>query len=350
MSNLNNLIPRIESRTHCGVVLDVSPNRFDSGSASFGSIFIDEDNPNTLFLFYSGATNGQMRNSAIGLATSKNGLQFGKESKDPILRGSPKSFCHIQAVAPVVTKIQNRFFMVLSGKPSLNSPRRVGMAYADDLNGPWHIIGEIIKPAQFWEGNEIDNGPSIAKIDKETILVYYSSITSPRAFDILAILRRYAIRRIGILKVRIRGTSPSQIETMRFSGNPLKYLNGPKGSWNESVFCPGYIKLNEKHYLFPAASTCSVGFPYPQYIGMVTSSSPYFQKETSQTRKIIEGPSEKTQIIPNIKGKIALDTPAPYLDAERQKLSLYYSVADRANDVWKIALTTFDLNGKFKTK
>ena len=343
---MNDIILRKESRAHYGVVLDISPNRFDSGSASFGSIFIDEDNPNTLFLFYSGAPNGQMRDSAIGLATSKNGLQFRKESKEPLLRGTTKSFCAKQALMPIVTKIHNRFYMVLSGKPSIDSSRRIGIAYADDPKGQWRIIGELIKPTRLWEGNGIDNGPSIVKIDAETIILYYSSIMSPKAYDVFAFLRRYPIRKIGILKVRIRGTSHSSIEAMRFSGNPLKHLNGPKGSWNESVFCPGYIKLNGTHYLFPAASTYSVGFPYKQYIGMVTGDSPYFQKKPSQIRKLIDGPSEKSQIIPNIRGEIALDTPTPYLNAEKRKVFLYYSVADRArarNEIWKIALTTFDL-------
>ena len=166
---------------------------------------------------------------------------------------------------------------------------------------------------------------------------------SRKAWDIFAFLRHYPIRRIGILKVRIRGVSPSSIEAMRFSGTPLNHLNGPKNTWNESVFCPGYIKLEGTHYLFPAASTYSVGFPYKQYIGMVTGNSPHFLKETSPPTKLIDGPAEKSQIIPNIKSEIALDTPAPYFDAEKRKLFLYYSVADRANESWKTALTTFDL-------
>lgn len=337
-----------ENRTHHGVVLDTSRRGFDRAAACYGSIFLHEDDPKNLFLFYAGAKDTQWSHSTIGMAVSNDAFNFQKMRSNPILEGSPKSFCHKEALSPVVTRVGNRFYMVLSGKPTVKASRRIGIAYADDPKGPWRIIGELIKPTQFWEGNAIDNGTSIVKLDDETILIYYSSITSPKAFDIFTILRRYPIRRIGILKVRIRGTSLSNIEALRFSGNPLKHLNGPKGSWNESVFSPGSIQLNGTRYLFPAASTYSVGFPYKQYIGLATSNSPYFPKNASQTTKLIDGPTEKSQIIPDIKSEIALDTPAPYLDAEKRKLFLYYSVADRANEVWKIALTTFDLNGKFK--
>ena len=336
----------LSNKTHYGVVLNVSSNEFDRGSVAFGSIFINEDDLSNVFLFYSGAHDSQWSHSAIGLAISDDRLKFRRISSNPVLEGDFRSFCCREVTTPAVIRLGNRFYMVFSGRASLKASRRIGIAYAGDPKGPWHIIGELIKPTQFWEGNGIDNGPSIVKLDDETILLYYSSLTSPKAYDIFTLLRRYPIRRIGILKVRIRGTSLSNIEAMRFSGNPLKHLNGPKRSRNESVFCPGYIKLNDTHYLFPAASTYSVGFPYKQYIGMVAGNSPYFPKETSQTRKLIDGPSEKNKIIPNIKSEIALDTPSPYLDVEKHKLFLYYSVADRAREMWKIALTTFDLEEK----
>lgn len=336
----------LKNKIHYGIVLNVSLDGFDKGSVAFGSIFINEDDRHRVFLFYSGAQDAQWSHSTIGLAVSNDAFEFRKMGSNPVLEETPRSFCYKEALTPAVTQVGNRFYMLFSGKPSLKAPRRIGIAYSDDPKGPWRIIGELIKPSYFWEGNGIDNGSSIVKIDDETIAVYYSSLMSPKAYDIFTFLRRYPIRRIGILKVRIRGTSRSSIEAMRFSGNPLKHLNGPKGSWNESVYCPGYIKLNDTHYLFPSASTYSVGFPYKQYIGMVTDDSPYFQKEPSRTEKLIDGPSEKSQIIPNIKSEIALDTPAPYLDIEKQKLFLYYSVADRIrarNEIWKIALTTFDL-------
>lgn len=330
-------------RSHDGIVLDVSQNDFDKGSVAFASIFVDHDDPNNVFLFYTGAQDAQWSHSAIGLAVSNGTFRFRKISSNPILEGTSDSFCSAEAVTPAITRVGNRSYMVFSGRPSLKVSRRIGIAYADDPKGPWHILGEILKPTHRWEGMHIDNGPSLVKLDETTFLIFYSNVTTPSKFDIFAFLRRYPIRRIGIAKIRIRGSSPSQIEVYKHSANPLKHLNGAKGSWNESVFCPGYFQLNEIHYMIPAASICSIGFPYKQFIGIASSNTPYFNKSHTQIEKLIDGPSEKSKIIPNIKSQICLDSPSPLLDKDKRKLFLYYSVADRADYVWKIALTTFDL-------
>jgi len=331
-------------RNHKGVVLDTSPYGFDKGSTTCGSLFKDEDDPSNLLLFYAGALDAGWSHAAIGLATSRDGLAFTKMSNDPIFEGTPGSFCVKEALTPVVTRMKNKFYMIFSGKASAKASRKLGIAYADDPKGPWSLIGELIKPRFMWESHDIDIGPSVVRLDDETVLIFYSSLTSVRVFDVATLLRGHIVRRIGILKVRIRGTSRSSIDAFRFAGNPLRHLNGPKGSWNESVFCPGHMELKGVHYLFAATSTYSIGFPYRQFIGVLTSYSPYFQKNASQISRLIDGPAEKSQIIPNIKKDIALDSPAPYFDLDKGRLFLYYSVADRANEVWKIALTTFDLD------
>ena len=336
---------KIKSCTHKKLVLDVSSNGFDKGSASFGSIFVDDEDSENLFLFYSGAEDAQWSHSAIGLAMSKDGLNFRKMSKHPVFKGPRDSFCSVESIAPAVTRIGNRFFMVFSGRSSRKVSRRIGIAYADDPKGSWHVIGEILKPTHLWEGVHIDNGPTLVKLDARTFLVFYSNIMTPSKLDIFAFLRRYPIRRIGIAKVRIRGPSLSQIEVNKLPMNPLKHLNGSRGGWNESVFCPGYFQLNETHYLMPAASTYSIGFPYKQYIGIVSSNTQFFNKSETHIEKLIDGPSEKSQIIPNIKSELALDSPSSLLIKDQGKLFLYYSVADRADYIWKIALTTFDLAG-----
>lgn len=331
-----------KSRNHYGVVLNATQGGFDRGSASFGSTFFDEDQ-DTMLLFYTGASDVKWSRSAIGLASSKNGLEFKRIGNDPLLEGNSGSFCYVHAMAPAVTRIENRFYMILSGKPSTKSFRRIGIAYSDDPKGPWHVISELIKPSGLWEGADIDNGSSIVKLSNDTILAFYSNVTSWKWYDIFSMWRRYPVRRIGIMKIRIRGTSRSSIEVHKYSGNPLKHLNGSKGGWNESLFCPGYFQLRKIHYLLPSASTYSVGFPYRQYIGVVASSSPYFSRSMSHSRKLIDGPSEKRFIIPGIEGEIALDWAAPYLKEDEGKLFLYYSVMDRADQKWKTALTTFDL-------
>jgi len=337
----------LKTRIHRGIVLDVSHDGFDKAAACFGSIFSDSDDPKISYLFYTGALDAGWSQAAIGLATSNDGFKFQKVGKTPILGGTLGSFCQQKALVPAVTRIGNRFYMVFSGSSMSKPSRRIGIAYADDLKGPWHIIGELIKPSFLWEGKAIDNAPSLVKLDDETILVYYCSVTSPKAYDVFAFLRGYPIRRIGILKLRIRGTSLSRIEALRFKGNPLRHLNGDKGSWNESLFCPGYIRLNEVSYLFPAAATYSMGFlnKPSDSIGMVTSNSPYFNKGISKIERLIDGPAEKSQILPLLKGEIELDTPVPLVNWEEKKLFLYYSVVDQTDQVWKTALTTFNLGG-----
>lgn len=338
----NKYIP-LSNKAHHGIVLDVSANGFDRCSVDFGSIFVDEDDPCVIFLFYSGTQDTRWSRSALGLAVSTDAFTFQKISNDPILEGDSRSFSCREAFTPAVTRIGNRFYMVFSGRPSAKTSRRIGIAYADDPKGPWRIIGEILKPTYLWEGVHLDNGPALVKLDEKTFLVFYSNIMTPSKLDILAFLRRYPIRRIGIAKVRIRGPSLSEIEVYKLPMNPLKHLNGARGCWNESVFCPGYFQQNEMHYLVPAASTYSVRFPYKQYIGIVSSSTQFFSKSQNHIQKMIDGPSEKSQIIPNIKSEIALDSPSPLVIKDKGKLFLYYSVTDRADYVWKIALTTFDL-------
>jgi len=332
----------LSKKVHHGIVLDVSQNGFDRGSVDFGSIFVNGDDPSVMFLFYCGTLDAEWSRSTIGLAVSNGGFKFRRTSDSPILEGDSDSFCHRQAFTPAVTRVGNRFYMVFSGSRCSDKPRRIGIAYADDPKGPWRIIGEILKPTHLWEGVHLDNGPTLVKLDETTFLIFYSNITTPHNLDIFARLRRYPIRRIGIAKIRIRGPSLSQIEVNKLS-TPLKHLNGARGNWNESVFCPGYFQVNETRCLVPAASTYSVGFPYKQYIGIVTSNSPFFNRSQTRIKKLIDGPSEKSQIIPSIKSEIALDSPSPLIIKGKGKLFLYYSVADRVDYVWKIALTTFDL-------
>jgi hypothetical protein len=330
----------VEKRIHKGVILDVSDGRFDSGAATFATVFVDEEDSDNTYLFYTGAEDTQWSHTSIGLATSTDGIKFRKANKlNPIIENQKASFCSKEAFTPAVTRVGSHFYMILAGKPSIRKSRRIGIAYADDPKGPWRIIGKLIKPKKYWEGNDIDLGPCIAKINQRELIVYYSNVSSKWPLNTL-FGSRFLSRKIGILKLKI--TSPSSIEAYRYEGNPLKHLNGAKGSWNEWLFCPGYLRIQDVHYLFPAASTHFTGFPHKQYgkhrIGMVTDSSPYFQ-EPRQISILIDGPTEKNKIMSTIAREIALDTPCPLLS--KNKLFLYYAVMDRADHIWKTALTVF---------
>lgn len=343
----------IRNLHHHGLILAQGPRgSWDEGAASLGCAFVDPDDPSKVLLFYSGASDIRWSHGAIGLAISNDGFNFRKINDNPIVDGSSDLFYAKEAVFPAVTKIRNKFYMIFTCRSSDTYPRLLGIAYAEDLKGPWNVIGKLKKPCYAWEGNNIDNGPGIAHLSEDTILIYYSSLSQRITFrDIIAKgLRRLHIpfpyfcftRRIGILKVKIRGTTRSRIEALRHLNNPLGHLNGPRGSWSESLFCPGYMLFEKAHCLFPAASIYS-SYPPKQSIGFASSVEPLFPAIGTRIRRLIDGSAEKKQILPGSVGEMALDTPSPILGTNRDQIYLYYGVMDRKEGIWKTALSTFAL-------
>lgn len=216
--------------------------------------------------------------------------------------------------------------------------RRLGVAFADNPFGPWIFVKQLAKPEAPWEGNSIDAGPSIVSLAEDEFLVFYSKVPNifPRFLDSLS---GDLTRRIGILKLKMSGSDA--VEVKKWDKNPLDHLNGTKGSWNESVFCPGYFNLGNKHYLLPAASTYSTGFHYKQYIGLVEDSSPFFEHANFK-QILINGSEEKATLLQNALGEIALDTPSPVVRGN--ELWLYYAATDRADGIWKTAFSIFSIN------
>jgi len=332
------LMVDLSKRVHKGVILDVSHGGFDGGATTFETAFVDEEDPGKTYLFYTGARDTHWSASSIGLATSKDGINFRKASElNPVIENQEASFCSKEALTPAVTRLGSHYYMVLSGRSSLGIGRRIGIAHADDPKGPWRIIGELIRPRKWWEGNDIESGPCISKINNSELIVYYSNASNKWPLSIF-FGPRFLLRKIGILKLKI--VSPSSIKAYRYEGNPLEHLNGPKGSWNESLFCPGYFRFPDEHYIFPTASTYSLGSPPKQYIGMVADSTKYFRKP-QQISILIDGSTEKNEIMPAMKGEIALDTPCPIV--RENKLFLYYAAMDRTDGIWKTALTIFNI-------
>ena len=324
----------IKKKDHKGVVLDVSDQGFDSGAATFGSLFYEEG---VFYLFYTGSSDIKWSSASIGLAISNDGLHFEKlNAINPVLNA--KDIGYEQAATPAVFKVKGFYYMAFAGKPK-NGGRRICIAYSEDLKGPWHFLKELIKPQYFWEGNSIDLGPSVVKQTDDEVLLYYSNVSNKGGLQKTLFGPRYWLRMIGILKLHVR--SPNEIEAYKYERNPLKHLNGSKGAWNESLFCPGYIRLGDKYYLLPAASTYSVGFPYKQYIGLIEDFSPFFNNPIDK-EILINGPEEKKMILPNIKSEIALDTPSPLIKGD--ELWLYYAVMDRADGIWKTALSIFSIS------
>jgi sucrose-6-phosphate hydrolase SacC (GH32 family) len=324
----------IGQKKHLGVVLSPSTNDFDDKASTWGCIFKDPEESN-YYLYYVGSSDVESDRArmSIGVAKSLDGSRFVKYSGNPLVSIGK------QSITPAVFKAANKYWMVFAYMNDKKSGRRLGIAVADDPLGPWMFIKELIKPQYDWEANDIDIGPSVASLSEQEHLIYYSNVSN-RRFLGSVFKPRYWHRRLGILKIRISGQDSINVE--RYFQNPLSHLNGDKGTWNESLFCPGYFRTASHHYLLPATSTYSVGFPYRQYIGLLEDSSAFFDNPSAK-RVLIDGPEEKCRIMPDIRSEIALDTPSPLISNRTKELWLYYAVMDRADRIWKTALSVFTL-------
>lgn len=330
------------SKIHRGPVLEPSARGFDTGGATFCCAFVDLDDPHTIYLYYTGFKDARSSHAAVGLAVLSDGEHFRKlTGQNPLVDGRKDEFNSRQSVTPAVIRVGNYFYMFFAGsrKSSLRLPGRscIGVAYSDDPRGPWKVVGKIAEPEAHWEGWSIDLGPSVVDLGRGRALVYYSNVFNALPVKLsFPFFPKYIRRRVGILSVTIR--SPTSIVARKYSGNPLMHLNGPKGAPSESLFCPGYLPYKGKHILLPSMSTYSTGFPFNQYIGIVSDNTPFFQS-SSAVSVLIDGPSEKKEIL-GADSEIALDTPSPILWDD--KLYLYYSVMDRNDGIWKTALSVMD--------
>ena len=326
---------------HVGSIIKPSSESFDAGGSTFCCAFVDQDDPRTTYLYYTGASEPGWSHYSIGLAMSSDGQQFNKVSElNPLVDGKTGEFNSQISLTPAVVKVNGNFYMFFAGgrQRLFRVPARtsIGVAFADDPRGPWTSLGEIAKPDERWEGWGIDLGPSIVNLGEGKLLIYYSNVHGK--FPVKAsspVLPKYLRRHLGVLRVSIR--SRTTITAQKYRANPLRHLNGPQGSPSESLFCPGYFSLGKHHILLPSMSTYSLGFPFRQYVGIVTDSSPFFV-DAATVSVLIDGPAQKS--ILEAKTEIALDTPSPVL--RRDELYLYYSAMDRADGIWKIALSIID--------
>jgi hypothetical protein len=324
----------IKLKEHLGVVLTPSDQEFDRFGSGWSCMFRDE-HEGIFYLYYTGWIDKSRIKASIGIATSKDGINFVKHPGNPVISIGR------QSVTPAIFKAFGKYWMVFAIRTASSHGRKLAMAVAEQPLGPWTFVKELIEPEIAWEAISIDIGPSVVESDDER-LIFYSNVASgflSRLPYVRRLGRRFVRRHVGILKLKLTGSG--EIQCSRWNRNPLAHLNGERGSWNESLFCPGYFRLRDKHYLLPSGSTYSVGAPYKQYIGLVEDSSPFFENPSS-IATLIDGPEDKNQILPTARSEIALDTPSPLLRGN--EIWLYYAVMDRADSIWKTALSIFSID------
>ena len=308
------------------VLVEGDSDSWDSGSATFSSVFCEG---NKICLFYTGwkkALSYGSSPSSIGLAISHDAKTFKKEIK-PLLNKPPKGSFSKSTLTPIVFKHLDSYVMFFAGT-SIKSPevRTIGVAKSFNYDGEWEIIGEVKRPNETWESMAIDLGTSIIRLSNQKYILFYSNVNNHRSEKIRKILlsprllldsikqrsfrfnRTFLQRRIGILEVDIN--SDKSIDVKEYSKNPLIHLNSGFGEWNSSLFCPGYLNYDNRHFLFYTASDYLTGY---QSIGVVESKSPYFLKsEIVSNRRIIDYNDLKPLIdIYARKNNIAFDTPCP---------------------------------------
>jgi len=321
----------VKLKEHLGVVLSQSDQEFDGFGSGFGCVLQEED---MFYLYYTGSIDKNWSKASIGIAQSKDGIAFVKYQGNPVISVGK------QSVTPTIFKSSGKYWMVFAIRTTSRLDprghgRSLGIATAERPFGPWRFVRQLIEPKEAWEEDNIDIGPSAVELDNDEHLIFYSNVDSGLLTRV-PYGQRWTRRHIGLLRLKI--SASGDIQFSRWNRNPLAHLNGQLGSWNESLFCPGYLKIGDKHYLLPAASTYSIGYPFKQYIGIVEDSSPFFENPSS-IAMLIDGPREKHQILPKARSEIALDSPFPIVRGN--EVWLYYAAMDRADRIWKTALSIF---------
>ena len=241
-----------------------------------------------------------------------------------------------ESITPNAVRTPDGLMMAFAGRRAANESRRIFIATAEALDGPWKVEGRPYVPREAWEGRNIDLGPG-NMVENGAVLFFYSS-AYPRFRQVaLTFLRkphlpsrqnlmRYEKRRIGILRVNTK--EPHDLGGGR---EPLP-LNCIRGTPCESVFCPGYADVNKVHLLFTACSNYSKGYPFEQSIGVVESASSPSTWSENQSIRTIVGSGD---LPPPFSSHPAFDTPDP-VPLGNDTLTLYFSAMPRDLQRWSI--------------
>ncbi|MBW4421350.1 MAG: family 43 glycosylhydrolase [Myxacorys californica WJT36-NPBG1] len=152
----------LEHWEELGTLLEPDPqNDWESGRVCAGCTYKEDD---TYYLFYSagGKEMPHLRNEGIGLAVSKDGLQFSRQSNRPLIMPDPDDLWygrsnwtnHFHWRDPYVLKDETTgkyyMFICASAKATGQFQGCVGLAVADRITGPYEILPPVVEMTDHW--------------------------------------------------------------------------------------------------------------------------------------------------------------------------------------------------------
>ena len=188
----------------------------------------------TVHLFYQ--TYGNGKKDAICHAFSKDGINFERDSTNPIFSPST-DWCCGRAIDADVVEFNDKLFLYFATRDSEFIKQMVGVAYCDinsDYSKQTWTQGKnspCVAPELSWEKNCIEAPATV--VDDGKIYMFYGGAYNCEP------------QQIGV------AVSDNGIDFVRLSDEPFM-KNGNKGEWNESESGHPYVfkDIDSKVYLF----------------------------------------------------------------------------------------------------
>jgi hypothetical protein len=243
----------------------------------------------------------------------------------------------VESLTPSILELRDGgFIMAFAGRRNRSDNRRLFMAQSKSLEGPWMLTDQIYTPRKEWEGRNIDLGPGSYIWNNIGYLFFSSAYPSIRTIAKSLLkspviptrtkLMRFEKRCIGMLQLELQtqkiiGSSDSPLPLRSIHGEPF-----------ESVFCPGYLTMGSRHFLFVTGSNYSKGFPFDQVIGVAESTKPPHEWDSPVRISQLLGSKDLPE---NLSVHTAFDTPDAIL-LDEAHVNLYFSAMSRENNKWHI--------------
>ena len=154
------------------VINNGQTGEWDEGTAFLANIVFYND---TFYLFYTGSTFIFTQPTAIGFATSTDGMTFTKYIGNPILEGDGSGFDAFGVNQAAVTVVNSTWFLYYSTQPSLifGPGPAIGLATSSNPGGPWtRLENPVLEVGSSGEWDAGYVGPNTV-IETDTGFVMY---------------------------------------------------------------------------------------------------------------------------------------------------------------------------------